>query len=59
MEVVMRVKGGITAELARRAMGKTGFNIKVWVDGPYGGVPGGLGSYDDVVLMAGGSGKLS
>lgn len=59
MELVMRVKGGVTRTLSHRAEGKTTASLSVWVDGPYGGVPGGLDAYDDVLLLAGGSGMSS
>lgn len=58
MELVLRARGGITAHLAHLVRGKVGVNVAVWVDGPYGGVPGGLSAYDEVVLLAGGSGEL-
>jgi predicted ferric reductase len=56
MEFVMRVHHGITARLARCAEGKVSFPIMVWVDGPYGEVPGGLDAYDHVLFLGGGSG---
>jgi hypothetical protein len=57
MEFVLRVHEGITARLARCAEGKVSFPIAVWVDGPYGGVPGGLDAYDHVLFLGGGSGR--
>jgi NAD(P)H-flavin reductase len=57
LEVVMRVHGGITRVLAKRAAGKPSVALAVWVDGPYGGVPGGLAHYDEVLLLAGGTGE--
>jgi hypothetical protein len=57
MEFVLRVHEGITARLARCAEGKVSFPIAVWVDGPYGGVPGGLDTYDHVLFLGGGSGR--
>jgi NAD(P)H-flavin reductase len=56
MEFVLRVREGITLRLARMATGKASAPIMVWVDGPYGGVPGGLDFYDDVLFLGGGSG---
>jgi hypothetical protein len=57
LDVVMRVHGGITRVLAKRAAGKPSVPLTVWVDGPYGGVPGGLTHYDEVLLLAGGTGE--
>jgi hypothetical protein len=59
MEFVMRVQKGITARLAELATGKVSFPVMVWVDGPYGEVPGGLDVYDDVLFLGGGSGTRS
>jgi NAD(P)H-flavin reductase len=56
VDLVLRVHGGITKTLAHRAQGKAGLVVGVWVDGPYGGVPGGMYIYDDIILFAGGSG---
>jgi predicted ferric reductase len=58
IELVLRVHGGITKYLARQVEAKAGSSLAVWVDGPYGGVPGGLAHYDEVVLLAGGSGEI-
>jgi hypothetical protein len=57
MDFVMRVHKGITARLADLATDKVSFPVMVWVDGPYGEVPGGLDIYDDVLFLAGGSGR--
>jgi predicted ferric reductase len=57
VDIVLRVHGGITRELARRAEDKAQTSVAVWVDGPYGGLPGGLDDYDSVLLLAGGSGQ--
>jgi hypothetical protein len=56
IDVIMRVHGGVTRELARRVQGKVGIALTAWVDGPYGGLPGGLDAYGQVLLLAGGSG---
>jgi NAD(P)H-flavin reductase len=58
MEFVLRVREGITLRLARMATGKASAPLMVWVDGPYGGVPGGLDVYDDVLFLGGGSGAF-
>lgn len=57
LEMVIRVRGGITRALARFAAGRPSTAIAVWVDGPHGGVPGGLDAYDTVLLLGGGSGE--
>ncbi|TRM65036.1 ferric reductase NAD binding domain-containing protein [Schizophyllum amplum] len=55
-DIVLRVRGGTTRALAKRAEGKVGVRMKVMMDGPYGGVPVALRTYDRVLLLAGGSG---
>ncbi|KAL1723250.1 ferric reductase NAD binding domain-containing protein [Schizophyllum commune] len=55
-DVVLRVRGGTTRVLAGRAEGKPAVATRVMVDGPYGGVPVALGTYERVLLLAGGSG---
>lgn len=57
-DVVLRVRGGTTRVLAGRAEGKPAVATRVMVDGPYGGVPVALGTYERVLLLAGGSGEL-
>ena len=56
-DVVLRVRGGTTKVLAARAAGRPSVATRVMVDGPYGGVPVALRTYDRVLLMAGGSGE--
>ncbi|KAK1218082.1 hypothetical protein PQX77_019240 [Marasmius sp. AFHP31] len=55
MEFVFNIHRGVTSKLAKMAEGKASINIRVMVDGPYGGVPS-LESYDHVYLLAGGTG---
>ncbi|KAF5373099.1 hypothetical protein D9758_001494 [Tetrapyrgos nigripes] len=57
LELVFAVQGGITKKLAGLVKDKPAKALRVWVDGPYGGVPGkSLGEYESVYLLAGGSG---
>ncbi|KAK7449815.1 hypothetical protein VKT23_013291 [Stygiomarasmius scandens] len=57
LELVFGVQGGITKALDGLIRGKASKAMKIWIDGPYGGVPGkNLGGYDHVYLLAGGSG---
>ncbi|KAJ7246047.1 hypothetical protein C8J57DRAFT_1361371 [Mycena rebaudengoi] len=56
VDLLMRVRGGITRVLADKVAGKPGWATRVVVDGPYGGLHVPLKSYDSVVLLAGGSG---
>ncbi|KIK61838.1 hypothetical protein GYMLUDRAFT_165314 [Collybiopsis luxurians FD-317 M1] len=58
VEFILRVRSGITEKLARTARAAKGeMDVgKVWVDGPYGGVPVALSGFDHVYLFAGGSG---
>ena len=52
--------GGITAALVRKVSnGKTVAQTRVFVDGPYGGIPVDLKGYDRVMLLAGGSGSTT
>ncbi|KAF5374359.1 hypothetical protein D9758_004713 [Tetrapyrgos nigripes] len=60
LELVFAVQGGITKKLAGLVKGRPAKSVRVWVDGPYGGIPGkNLGEYDSVYLLAGGSGEPS
>ncbi len=54
-----KVHGGISGVLARMA-GTSGANVRVFVDGPYGGVPKGLElrRFDEVLLLTGGTGAF-
>ncbi|KAA1468607.1 hypothetical protein DENSPDRAFT_833976 [Dentipellis sp. KUC8613] len=54
VEVVFRVHGGITKALQKMAMDKA--TSRVFLDGPYGGLPVSLRGYDRVYLLSGGSG---
>ncbi|KAF9016856.1 hypothetical protein BDZ89DRAFT_395589 [Hymenopellis radicata] len=56
LDLVLRVKGGITRRLANIAEGKTAKSMRVFVDGPYGGLAFSLRDFDAVYLIAGGSG---
>lgn len=57
VRLVFKVHGGITKVLQRRAEGKTGEKVRVWVDGPYGGVGEDISKFERVVFLAGGLGK--
>lgn len=62
VELVLKVHGGITAALAKKAVGRGGkaaVQTRVFVDGPYGGLPIDLKGYDRVMLLAGGSGSTT
>ncbi|EKM52154.1 uncharacterized protein PHACADRAFT_212732 [Phanerochaete carnosa HHB-10118-sp] len=54
VEIVLRVRGGITKALQNMALDKP--RGRVLLDGPYGGIPVSLRGYDRVCLLAGGSG---
>ncbi|THV08009.1 hypothetical protein K435DRAFT_642878 [Dendrothele bispora CBS 962.96] len=57
LELAFAVRGGITKRLAGLVRDKPSKALRVWVDGPYGGIPGkSMGEYDHVYLLAGGSG---
>ncbi|EKM57469.1 uncharacterized protein PHACADRAFT_251129 [Phanerochaete carnosa HHB-10118-sp] len=58
VEIVFRVRGGITRTLQEAALRRTGGG-RVLLDGPYGGLPVSLRGYDRVYLLAGGSGASS
>ena len=60
VELVLKVHGGITAALAKKvSKGKIDAKTRVFVDGPYGGIPVDLKGYDRVMLLAGGSGSTT
>lgn len=53
----VRVRGGLTARLAAKAKRTPGCQVRVWLDGPYGGMQErGLGESDRAVVISGGSG---
>ncbi|KAJ7265322.1 FAD-binding domain-containing protein [Mycena rebaudengoi] len=56
VDLLMRVRGGITRALAEKVASKPGWATRVVVDGPYGGLQVPLKTYDSVVLLAGSSG---
>ncbi|KAJ7082896.1 FAD-binding domain-containing protein [Mycena belliarum] len=56
VELVMRVRGGLTRALAGRAAGKAAWATRVVLDGPYGGLHVPLAKYERVFLLAGGTG---
>lgn len=58
MRLVFKAHGGITKVLKKKAEGKVGAKVKVWVDGPYGGVGQDLARLERVVLLAGGLGEF-
>ncbi|KDQ13334.1 hypothetical protein BOTBODRAFT_175647 [Botryobasidium botryosum FD-172 SS1] len=55
LNLVLRIRGGISAALARKAAEQPK-DALVLIDGPYGGVPLSLRTFDRVYLLAGGSG---
>lgn len=57
LELVFNVLGGVTRKLADMVADKPSRKIRVWIDGPYGGVPASLKDYDHVYLLAGGAGR--
>lgn len=58
LEFYVRVRGGMTAKLAKMAASGGGIkSARAVVDGPYGGLERSLRTYDRVLLLAGGSGK--
>ncbi|KAF9049544.1 hypothetical protein BDZ89DRAFT_940671 [Hymenopellis radicata] len=56
LDLVLRVKKGITQKLANVATGKAARSTRVLIDGPYGGLPFDLKNFHTVYLFAGGSG---
>lgn len=42
----------------KRGLAQKGMQVRVTLDGPYGGISGDIGAYDRVVLIAGGSGMF-
>lgn len=69
MEFVIKPAKGMTRALMSKVQGaeqngggdREGrkMEVRVLLDGPYGGIGGDIGAYDRVVLVAGGSGMLS
>ncbi len=59
LDLILRVKKGITEKLANVAIGKASRSTRVLIDGPYGGLPFDLKNFHTVYLFAGGSGWSS
>ena len=55
--IILRVYDGITKAIAARVAGKVSLTVPVWVDGPYGASHKSLRTFDEVFLIAGGSGE--
>jgi hypothetical protein len=54
---ILRVYDGVTKAIAARVAGKVSLSVPVWVDGPYGASHQSLRNFDEVFLIAGGSGE--
>lgn len=52
MELIVKIREGITRRLAMEE------EVRVLLDGPYGGMQGKAKSFDHVLLLAGGSGMF-
>ncbi|KAG7094832.1 hypothetical protein E1B28_005642 [Marasmius oreades] len=59
MEFIFGVREGITKKLGDMVKGRTSVRMRVFIDGPYGGLPASLGGFDHVCLLAGGTGMTS
>lgn len=53
-----KIRRGLILDLANHAFWQNGITADVWVDGPYGSPLTVAKSYDRVLLLGGGSGRL-